>query len=489
MSGVNCIGPLDRAGVTNGAEETRNDSAAAFKLNDVANKLIEKLGIVGIFNKGSDPTVQLGILREALQLYADKNNISPDVLDIVSKNAASKFDVSGGLPKLEQAARSNANSVFPTGGNGGQDPLARRLENMTIIEGKQAARDAVNNIDRPSTASGGGQVYGQTSANLANKFEQLANSLATILTTSLSTQAPKQSITAPARANNGGSELQNARGEVDDIRRTLGTDTEIATTGKKNMALAKLDTAIDKWAKDNNVPAGIVSLVKSEIASDIGTYNGKLTTSNDEANRLALEKFPVKNDFIFGDTNASARANYANQIKSNIDLEASAAVSVGSSGVLSMLNQTMNAVNDLRDILGTDKEISSSGKKNAALAKLDAAIDAWGAANNVPAGTLALAKSRTAQDFGTYNGKLTTLDDEANRLAMEKFPPNNSPFLGLFGDVNANNRANFVAEYKKDVANQAKAAVNELNFYNEVNAPQDNRELLGNFERLAARNG
>jgi hypothetical protein len=457
---------------------TRNDSDAALQLNGAAKKLINDLGIVDKINKGADPMVQLGILREAIQLYADQNNIDPNVFDVVSKNTASQFGVSGGLPSLRDAAQRNANESFPRE-NGAQNPLATRQEAITFSDGLAQARAAANNIDTSSSrppvfnSNAAPSSGAQTLRNLAAQLQQLVQQF-------IGGNQPVSSV----KANNGGSELQNARGEVADIRRTLGTDTEIATTGKKNMALAKLDTAIDQWAKDNNVPAGVVSLVKGEVARDIGTYNGKLTTANDEANRLALEKFPVRNDFMFGDTNASARANYANQIKSDIGIEAGAAVTERSTGTLSMLNQTLNAGNDLRDILGTDKEISTTGKKNAALAKLDAALDAWGAANNVPAGTLALAKSKIAQDIGTYNGKLTTVDDEANRLALEKFPPRNMLFAG---DLNANNRANFVADYKKDVANQTKAAINELDMNNQEYGPRDTHQLLGDFERAATR--
>jgi hypothetical protein len=511
MTGINIISPIDRIGAsqnTDAVSSYRNDTASLFQLKAAGDRFAQILGI----NQNDTPLAR-GTLREAITQYAAQNNIDPDQVEIISKVFSNNLDIQAGkeiiqgnantLPSLSDAARSTAFERNPSKVESFSDISKPNIkaENASVglqRDGESAARNAVGLIsafrEMPYSNSLPTATQQPQTANYTNSI--LKNALSTLemlskFVNSLGRGSTASSTAADgAKSSNSVGTLQNARNVVGDIRSILGTDAEIATTGKKNAALAKLDSAIDAWAKENNIPAGVVSLVKAEVAREVGTYNGKLITADDEANKLALQKFPVQNMLFFGDVNANNRAAYAKEVKAELQSQNSSVLkelnSVQSNNRTSSqfqhtmldaygntssgpnystgtspLNRTLNAANNLASILGTSSEIAASGKKTEPLAKLNAAIDAWGKANNIPATTIALAKSRIATEYGTSDGKLPTIDDEAKRVALERFPPATG-FAAFFGDPNNKARSDFESNYKKDVSQQVQAAIEEL---------------------------
>jgi hypothetical protein len=465
-----------------------NKSDQLFILGAAANKLERILGTTENIKNGADRNVELGKLRSAIETYANANGIDPFYTKAVLSGFKIEFDKDEGiatipgkvgeLPTLDQSSRNpneKVNSEFQV----------RSALNQLMSYRELPANDHL--ISQASPQRSGDSNTDSILQN-ARSTLQMLNEFVNRLSNGSSANGAKST-------NNVGT-LQNARNVVGDIRLILGTDAEIAATGKKNAALAKLDSAIDAWAKANNIPAGVVALVKAEAARDIGTYNGKLITADDEANKLALQKFPEDRFMGVGnDRNAGNRAAYAKEIKAELQSQNSAVLSelnslqssnrarspyqhtmtdaygntsngpnYNTGTATSPLNRTLNAATNLANILGTSSEIAATGNKTEPLAKLNKAIDEWGKANNIPATTIALAKSRIATEYGLPDSKLPTVDDEAKRVAFEKFPPATGFAAILFGDPNNKARSDFEANYKKDVSQQVQAAVNELNY-------------------------
>jgi hypothetical protein len=326
MNGTNAIGALERIGAVQNVNATtgyRNDTDSLFQLKAAGDRFAQILGI----NQNDTPLAR-GTLREAIAQYAAQNNIDPQQVELISKVFSNELDIKAGktiidgnsntLPTLKDAARSTAFERNPSKvesfadiskPNTKAENAAARLQS----EGESAARNAVSLVsgfrEMPHTSSlpTAGEFSVSQNAGLDKLIAQAANGIGR------SSAYPNGTM-----STNNAATLQNAREVVNDIRTIAGTDAKIAETGKKNGALAELDSAIDAWAKKNNIPAGIVSIVKAEIAADIGTYNGKLITASDEAGKLALAKFPVINVPGFGDLNAGKRADYAQEVKTEL---------------------------------------------------------------------------------------------------------------------------------------------------------------------------
>jgi hypothetical protein len=347
MTGTNIISPIDRIGAGQNADAVssyRNDTASLFQLKAAGDRFAQILGV----NQNDTPLAR-GTLREAITQYASQNNIDPEQVEIISKVFSNNLDIQAGkeiilgnantLPSLSDAARStaferNPSKVESFADTSKPNPKAEKAAVALLRDGESAARSAVGLVssfrEMPHASSLTDKEFSATpNARLDELVRQPASS-------QTRTNAYPNGIVS----TNNAATLQNTRDVVNDIRTILGTDSQIAATGKKNGALAELDSAIDAWAKKNNIPSGIVSLAKAEIAADIGTYNGKLITASDEAGKLALAKFPVTSNLIFGDLNSGKRAAYAQEVKAELQSKNSAVLDKLETSQLSNLIST-----------------------------------------------------------------------------------------------------------------------------------------------------